>query len=183
MQKSKSDSIKESTKQKLTLGIDESVIQRAKAAGINISEVTEYLLKAITYEPNDVTTRHDVAKAYDALFKQAWSLMAKYTEEGFEIDVGRLDYNMKGHERMIRLIGHIGLSVCDDDTPSGIIEGDVPVDKVLDCLYDPIKILQNLIVKLTEVAHYNKKKLAELKFALRLIKAMYDNEEEGEHKN
>jgi Post-segregation antitoxin CcdA len=43
-------------KQKLTLGIDRGIIDRAKAAGINISAITEHLLRSITYDPKGDTT-------------------------------------------------------------------------------------------------------------------------------
>ncbi len=43
-----------------------------------------------------------------------------------------------------------------------------------------MRILENLFVALTEYAEENKEKIAELKFALRLVKALSDDE--GEHK-
>jgi hypothetical protein len=48
-----------------------------------------------------------------------------------------------------------------------------------------MKILENVIAVLTELAGANKEKIAELKVAQRLIKALSDAEEEGgvEYKN
>jgi hypothetical protein len=50
MQRSKSDINKEILKHKLTHGIDKDVIEKAKAAGINISSIAENLLKTMIYE-------------------------------------------------------------------------------------------------------------------------------------
>ena len=58
--------------------INKNVIQSAKAAGINVSAVTEYLLKAITHQPNNRNTRDDVVRVYEGLLSKAWSLLAKY---------------------------------------------------------------------------------------------------------
>jgi len=63
----------------VTLGIDKDVIEKAKAAGINISSIAENLLKTMTYElknddednNNNGNTRHDIARAYEALFREA----------------------------------------------------------------------------------------------------------------
>ena len=66
------------------------------------------------------------------------------------------------------------------------VEPDVSVEAVLDYLYEPMKILENAIAVLTELAEANKEKIAELKVALRLIKALSDDEEEEgevEYKN
>ena len=64
-------------KQKLTLGIERGIIDRAKAAGINISAITEHLLRSITYDPKGDTTEH-VANAYQALFNATWPHLDKY---------------------------------------------------------------------------------------------------------
>lgn len=64
-------------KQKLTLGIERGIIDKAKAAGINISAITEHLLRSITYDPKGDTTE-DVANAYQALFNATWPLLDKY---------------------------------------------------------------------------------------------------------
>src|ERR671931_580980 len=74
-------------KQKLTLGVDKEVIERAKATGINISAITEELLKSVTYEPKDKGER-DVMIAYENLFKFMEPLVRKYD---LEVEVGRYD--------------------------------------------------------------------------------------------
>jgi post-segregation antitoxin (ccd killing protein) len=161
---------KESSKQKLTLGIDRNVIEKAKAAGLNISAITEQLLKAITYKRNDGVTTHDVAIAYQALFDKAQSLLSEYTNYEFYLDVG------EGGFGKVQLDSIMGLVICDDN--ENIIKDNVSVDSVVDVLYDPMEILENLIGTLTIIAEYNKQQISKLKFALRLVKALSDDEEE-----
>ena len=94
MKRSKSIITEEPPTQKTTLDIDKNVIQRAKAAGINVPAVTEYLLKAITYQPNNGNTRADVVRVYEVLFSKAWSLLAKYDRMGgYDVDVGEYGYD------------------------------------------------------------------------------------------
>ena len=163
---------RESLKVKLTLGIDRNVLEKAKAAGINISAITENLLKAITYQPNGGNTREDVARAYKVLFEKARSLMSKYSSSELQICVGETEL------RKVFLDSEYGLLLCDNHN-NYIIEDNASVDSVLEHLYKPMKILEKLIVNLTRIAEENKEKLAELKFALRLVKVLSDDE--GEH--
>ena len=65
-------------KQKLTLTVDRDVIEKAKAEGINISAITEQLLRAVTYQPNDGNTIDDVHKAYSALFSEVQTILKQY---------------------------------------------------------------------------------------------------------
>jgi hypothetical protein len=189
MDDAKLDISKESTKQKLTLGIDKNVIEKAKAAGINISAITENLLKTMTYEPtndDNGNTRHDVARAYEALFREAWLLLSKYEQIGsYDVDVGVWQYDWeKDAKTVICFNSHMGLAICYDVPGRPIKEPDISVDKVLEAIseYGLEKILENLIVALTKAAESNKWAITELKFAMRIVKALSYNEEEGEHK-
>jgi hypothetical protein len=149
MKRSKSIVTKEEpSKQKLTLDIiNKNIIQRAKAAGINVSEVTEYLLKAITYQPNNGNTRDDVVRVYEALFSKAWLLLAKYDQiGGYHIDVGEWGYDAeKQLKKVICFDTLMGLSICYEDHGNPI-EADIPVDIVLDVLYEPTKVIENIII-------------------------------------
>jgi Post-segregation antitoxin CcdA len=173
MQSTESETYKGSVKQKLTLGIDRNVIEKAKAAGINISAITENVLKAITYQPNEGNTRGDVVRAYEAMFEEARSLMLKHGHGEIQITVGKVESEIVFLHSTYRLL------LWDDHTKT-MIEDPAPVDRVLWHLYDPMKILEELIVCLTELAEENKQKIAELKFALRLVKAL--SNDEGEDK-
>ena len=171
---------KELPKQKLTLDIiNKNVIQRAKAAGINVSAVTEYLLNAITHQSNDGNTRDDLVRVYEVLFCNAWSLLAKYDQiGGYDIDVGEYGYDAeKRLKKVICFDTLMGLSICYEDHGNPI-EADIPVDRVLDVLYKPMKIIENIIISLTYAARTNKEKLADLELALGLVKTSFEEEEE-----
>jgi post-segregation antitoxin (ccd killing protein) len=178
---SKSILTKELPKQKLTLDIiNKNVIQRAKAAGINVSAVTEYLLNAITHQSNNGNTRDDLVRVYEVLFSNAWSLLAKYDQiGGYDIDVGECGYDTeKRLKKVICFDTLMGLSICYEDHGNPI-EADIPVDRVLNGLYEPMKIIENIIISLTYAAETNKRKLDDLKSALQLVKTLSDEEEEG----
>jgi hypothetical protein len=83
--------------------------------------------------------------------------------------------------KKIRLHSNMWLSVWDVNDANKV-EHDVSVEAVLDYLYEPMKILENVIVVITELAGANKEKIAELKLAQRLVKSLSDAEEEQEVK-
>jgi hypothetical protein len=181
MKRSKSI-IKESPKQKLIHDIiSKNVIQRAKAAGINVSAVTGYLLNAITHQSNNGNTRDDLVRVYEVLFSNAWSLLAKYDQiGGYDIDVGEYGYDAeKRLKKVICFDTLMGLSICYEDHGNPI-EADIPVDRVLDVLYEPMKIIENIIISLTYAAETNKQRLAELNSALKLVKDLSNEDEEEE---
>jgi hypothetical protein len=180
MKRSNSIITEEPPKQKLTLDIDKSVIQRAKAAGVDVPAVTEYLMKAITYQPNNGNTRDDLVRVYESLFSKAWRLLAKYDRMGgYHTDVGECGYDVeKGLKKVICFDTLMGLSICYEDHGHPI-EADIPVDRLFDVLYNPTKIIENIIISLTYAAETNKRKLDELESVLQYVKTVSDEEEEG----
>ena len=54
-------------KEKLTLSVDKKVVKKAKEMGINISEITENVLKGFTFEPTSAEKTTLVEK-YKELF-------------------------------------------------------------------------------------------------------------------
>ena len=152
----------------------------AFAAGIDVSAVTEYLLNAITHQSNDGNMRDYLVKVYEILLSKAWSLLAKYDQiGGYDIDVGEYGYDAeKQLKKVICFDTLMGLSICYEDHGNPI-EADIPVDSVLEVLYEPMKIIENIIISLTYAAETNKEKLDDLKSALQLVKTFSDEEEEG----
>jgi hypothetical protein len=73
----------------------------------------------------------------------------------------------------------MGLSICYEDHGNPI-QADIPVDRVLNGLYEPTKIIENIIISLTYAAETNKRKLNELKSALQLVKDLSNEDEEKE---
>ena len=158
-------------KQKLTLGIERGIIIRAKSAGINISAITEHLLRSITYDPHG-NTIEDIVDAYQALFNAIWPLLDKYNAT---VEVGR----DLGHNAILKIspTSHVSKSVLlksidgKRDRPLAF-----PVGKELvPYLYEPKVILQNLILAVSEGAQKNQEKIRELNFALRFVKALSED--------
>jgi hypothetical protein len=107
--------------------------------------------------------------------------LAKYDQiGGYDIDVGEYGYDAeKRLKKVICFDTLMGLSICYEDHGNPI-EADIPVDRVLDRLYEPMKIIENIIISLTYAAETNKERLAELKSALQLVKTFSDEDEEEE---
>jgi hypothetical protein len=165
-------------KQKITLGLDRGIIDRAKAAGINISAITEHLLRCITYDPKGDTTE-TVVKAYQALFDAMWPLLDKYDTT---VEVGRdIDHNAV---LKIALEPDLSKSVFLTYIPLAE-EGRRPLlfpvhEELVSYLYEPNVILQNLILAVSEDAQKIREKVSELDFALRLVKALSDDKNNQE---
>jgi hypothetical protein len=160
-------------KQKLTLGLPRKVIERAKAAGINISAVTEQMLRALTYEPAGFSN-DDIAEAYDKLFKSMLPVLGKY---GANVTVG---------EHRSYLIMDESPLPCDillDKTGELWIDADIieqypsiSIADALTYLYDPLKILEELISSLIRAAENNKNRLETFRFASRFLKMLSEDE-------
>jgi post-segregation antitoxin (ccd killing protein) len=195
MQRAKSNINKEILKHKLTHGIDKDVIEKAKAAGIDISSITENLLKTMNYElknngdddNNNGNTRHDVARAYEALFREAWLLLSKYEQIGsFDVKVGNWQYDWeKKTSTIICFNSHMGLAICYDVPGRPIQEPDISAERVLEAIneYGLEKILENLLLALTHAAETNKLIITEIKFASQVLNKllnMFSNKEEEE---
>jgi post-segregation antitoxin (ccd killing protein) len=181
---------KEILEHNVTDGIDKNVIEKAKAAGIDISSIAENLLKTMTYElknDDNGNTRHDVARAYEALFREAWLLLSKYEQIGsFDVKVGNWQYDWeKKTSTIICFNSHMGLAICYDVPGRPIQEPDISVERVLEAIneYGLEKILENLLVALTHAAETNKLIITEIKFASQVLNKllnMLSNKEEEE---
>ncbi|HKG70283.1 MAG TPA: hypothetical protein VKA87_00230 [Nitrososphaeraceae archaeon] len=158
-----------------------TLYKEPKQPGINVSAVTEYLLNAITHKSNNGNTRDDLVRIYEVLFSNSRSLLAKYDQMGgYDIDVGEYGYDSeKRLKKVICFDTLMGLSICYEDHGNPI-EADIPVDRVLDVLYELNKIIENIIISLTYAAETNKDKLADLKSALQLVKTFSNEEQEEE---
>jgi hypothetical protein len=156
-------------KQKLTLGLSKDVIEKAKEAGINISAVTEELLKAITFQPEGNTV-DNVVGAYEALFRVMSSKLIRYESE---VEVGTIKrYEQKNH---INLNPWGGIMEFDDNE---VVAANIPIVQVLHNFYEPRQILHNFISAMIKGAEENKERIEELRFALRFVKLLSTEEEE-----
>jgi hypothetical protein len=167
-----------SEKAKLTLGIDKEVIKKAKAAGINISSITEQLLKAMTFEPKNGVSYDDVIKSYESFLDAIKKILRKYDLSLTIGEKARLsDFDQQVVEDNINLDAGGGLYLWNDEIERAF---KVSVNEVFNDLYPVNKILNDLITKLIEVTEDSKIKLQELNFALKLLNALSQENDQGE---
>jgi hypothetical protein len=123
-------------------------------------------------------TRADVVKAYRALFDSTATLLDKYS---LWVEVGDSE---EEYEKIFLAKGWVPADLWRKDKESKIYH-DCNVDDILELLYEPKIILQNLVFALLEKAEKNKKKIKELQLVMRFVKALSDDngDDEEEHKN
>jgi Post-segregation antitoxin CcdA len=160
-------------KQKLTLGLSKEVIDKAKAAHINISAVTEQVLRAFTYEPEGYT-QDDIANAYAELFKSMQPVLKKY---GATVTVG--ENANQPNEPPYDIFLDNGELFIDDGM--GYEPGEMPISvsisEALPYLYNPAQILEEMIKSLIRAAERNKEKLQAFKFASRFLRLLSEEDE------
>ena len=149
-------------KQKLTLGINKDVIIKAKEVGINISEITEQVLKSILYGPIG-NTKQDLIEAYRSLFDFAKLALQRYNTN-FEVGI-------KGGSSIV-LDYNNGFIYQDAKKPH--ITHNISLSDAIPYLLPTKNIIENLILATTEGKEKNKERIKELKLALRLVKALFD---------
>lgn len=172
-------------KSKLTLSLNKDVIQRAKAAGINISEITEKLLTTITLKPYG-NTYEDVIKAYGGFLQSIRGILGKYHTE---VIVEKVEYpaevkaDLPDWKDFDVILDENGLwkKSYDDEREEVDYE---PIDDIgiaINFLGDPVKLLENIINSLVKAALKNKKQITQLQFALKLVKTLSEEEEGDKH--
>jgi hypothetical protein len=172
-------------KHKLTLSLNKEVVERAKAAGINISEITEKLLTAVTLTPSG-NSFEDVAEAYGGFLQSIKGILGKYHTE---VLVEKVEYpaevkadNPDWKDFDIILDKHgLWKKSYDDEKEEVNYELIDDIGIAINFLGDPVKLLENVINSLIEAALRNKEQIAKLQFALKLVKALSE-EEKGDNK-
>lgn len=157
-------------KQKLTLGISKDVIEKAKAENINISAITEQLLKAITYDPKG-NTREDVAKAYEVFFQAIRKILHRYSAN-VEVGEHAIIDSSGSLERFVPIMLNRDELYVD-------LEGEYPrvsISDQVEYFYSPKQILENLIPALVKAAQRNKERLKEFEMAQKFLQVLPDNE-------
>jgi len=158
--------------EKHVLSFNMEIVDKAKAAGINVATISEQLLRSTTYEPKSNTTK-DVAKAYETFFDATLPLLVKYNN--VNVDVGR---NVEGNALITIYPGGpdedkvVFIAYTPLDEVGQITSGSV--EELLSYLYEPKVILHNLILAVSEAAQKNTQTIKELDFALRFVKALAD---------
>jgi hypothetical protein len=161
-------------KTKLTLSLNKDVIQRAKAAGINISEITEKLLTAVTLTPYG-NSYDDVIDVYGAFLDSIKVVLWTY---GTEVKVKTINGFPENKEIILNQEG-LWEEYFDTEEDSRVRVAIKDPLYVVSVLHDPIRLLENIINSLIEAALRNKQHITRLQFALAVVKAL-SKEEKGE---
>ena len=178
----------ETKKQKLTLAIDKSVIQKAKSEGINISNLTEEILSAVTSNISE-HDQNSLVKMYESFFNALKPYLKKY---GISVKVGNthgffskmrmpipitLDHNGLSYQHYPKddmTASMMTLSILSKNEPGFITP---PVVDVLNKLHDPTEILKRFLESIIEASKKNKEKIQQFKFALGMVKTLYEGDE------
>jgi hypothetical protein len=161
-------------KEKLTLSVDKEVVEKAKSLGINISEITEMVLKGYTSAEKPAGNIHD---AYKELFDsiqpmlKEFDCVVKVAESWIEAEVAPGEMEQVGLEDESYLTGN-GSFLIESKFPeeSYYIQDikKIPAEQFL----APREILANLINELAKSQEKRKEKMDEILMAKRIIDAM-----------
>lgn len=165
------------TKEKLTLSVDEKVIEKAKSLGINISEFTEMVLRGYTSAEKPVGSIHDaykdmfdsiqpLLKEFDCKVKVAESCLETGDPEGETVLVGIEDESF--------LTGDGSFFIKNYVTRENYYINDIkriPSQEFL----APKQILANLVDELVKSQENRNAKMDEILMAKRIVDAMSES--------
>lgn len=151
-------------KQKLTLSVEKELVEKAKKLGVNISEITEIVLRHVSEtETKDVVTKDEINAAYKKIFDAMLPAMKKFdatvvigdyrvvfkdgTDDSFEVEL-----------------------LPDGDLWIGDIEQTTTIKNI--SMAPPKKILSTFIESLVKASERNKEQLKELEIFSRIIEAL-----------
>ena len=154
-------------KQKLTLSVDPDVVKKARGLGINISEITEGILRGFSFTPSGAETAALYEK-YKQLFETMRPLLQKY---GVPVEVG--SFEIADVQGGVYGTSEIFLSTDGTFWLTEIEQTVRDIQKItLSDFYKPKIILSNFIKALSRGAEDRKQQLTELEMARRIIEAI-----------
>jgi len=156
-----------SEKQKLTLSVNKEVVEKAKAMGINISEITENVLKGFAFTPtgldNDEFYRH-----YNELFQSMLPLMKNYN---FPVTVASYpEFDDLGNHMWTVKTTLLPTSIYYVD-PYEREFSDIKNIEIHE-FHSPMKILETFLTKLTSGVEQRREQIKELEMAKRILQAI-----------
>jgi hypothetical protein len=164
-------------KEKLTLSVDKEVVEKAKNLGINISEITERVLKGYTSAERPVGSIHD---AYKDLFDSIQPLLkefdcnVKVAESWIEAEDEVGEIERVALEDEIFLTGSGAFLIQSRITPEHYYVNDIKKISPDEFLL-PQQILTNLLEQLASSQEKRKEKMDEILMAKRIIEAMSES--------
>lgn len=165
-------------KKTTTLTLDEETVEKAKKMNINISELTETVLKGFTFEPSEVEE-----KALKSEYKQLFAaILPILKRQNIIICVGNLwsdvmyPPNAAGEERKTyECLSRISLSANGRFYLDNFDE-EIDLEKTDDndiIFQSPKQILSNLIKSIDDRKERRKEEIKEIEMVKRIVEALY----------
>jgi hypothetical protein len=170
-------------KEKLTLSVEKEVVEKAKNLGINISDITERVLKGYTSaeKPED-----DLHEAYQKLFDSILPLLEEFdcsvkVAEGVDIFITR---TTDGKEREDEVPVEVFLTAYGRYYEATTDFDFKDIRQIKSGLFlSPEEILSNLVNALAKSKEKRKEQMNEIMMAKRIIDAMSETLLKKEEKN
>jgi hypothetical protein len=161
---------RKSVKSKLTLSVDKEIIRKAKNLNLNLSEITESVLRSFTYTPNK-TDMDSVYNAYQEMFDLMLPLLKEYETDVLVARMSDLQKN--------------GISFDEDwylalDGTFWCPDLELQIEKITSiptyAFLRPKEILLNFINSLAGAKERRKEKLEEIELAKRILLAILESQ-------
>ena len=159
-------------KEKLTLSVDKEVVDKAKNLGINISEITERVLKGYTSAEKPEGSIYD---AYQELFD---SILPLLTEFDCEVKISESWFEPDDENRFVEdecyftQYGNIHVKGCMGQPDCYLTD----IKKIRpEEFLSPDKILSNLVKELAQAQEKRNEKMEGILMAKRIIEAMSES--------
>jgi hypothetical protein len=157
-------------KQKLTLSVEKELVEKAKKLGINISEVTEIILKA--YTSTEQPKGGSLYDAYQQLFDSITPLMKEFDIEDIYIGAGE-EYHGADYDLLLLPSGSFYLASLAGD------EFDIEFKDIRKIEYSnlcpPKDILDELAKALVRTDKARKEKRKEILMVKRIVDAITES--------
>ncbi|MFZ3385258.1 MAG: type II toxin-antitoxin system CcdA family antitoxin [Candidatus Methanoperedens sp.] len=148
-----------SEKQKLTLSVDKELVEKAKKLGVNISEITETVLRHVSEtEMKEVVTQDEVNSGYKKLFDAMLPSLKKF---GTSVTIGNMIDSDHSLDVELLTNGEFWLSAIEETTSFESIS-----------FHSPKVILSKFIESLIRASEINKEQLKELEIFRRIVEAL-----------
>ncbi len=158
-------------KSKLTLSVDTETVTKAKDLGINISELTESILRTFTFDFEDASYEA-IMDEYKTLFQAVQPALKKYN---VMLRVGSIGDDLSGYQSNIYLRGDGKFWVEQDDVISSFEE----LHSQHPIFLDPNEILGKFVDTLERAKRESRERLESLSLARRIIEAIAQGESQA----
>jgi len=178
--KQETETLRTDLKKKLTLSVAKDVIEKAKMMDLNISEITENILRTFTYEPTKADDI-EILNKYKELFEIMLPILKKFRIIVYVGEVHMDEYLGVKCDIHLDYDGELHLTgddfpwddsvICNNINQLSFEELEKAEIKIIP-FYPPQDILSNFIDIVSEAVETKKDKLKELEVAKRIIEVI-----------